>query len=112
MNADLIYPNYLDLTKRHDELIEPDYFNYFCLHVYQVFFRLNRRIYEVYSCTYVPKKFVRHDVMSSGQNRYFVYRGREYEVAFKFFCSLSRELLDSHISFSLTPVRPVCFDWS
>lgn len=54
MDIQSLYPNHSDFTK-YSEHINPEVFNYMCVHSYQLFIRVNRKKYEVLTARWYPQ---------------------------------------------------------
>lgn len=53
MDIQSLYPNNSDFVK-YNEHINPEIFNYICVHGYQLFIRVNRKKYDVLTARWYP----------------------------------------------------------
>lgn len=88
----ILYPGQDDFIN-FDERVEPQVFNYVCLHGKQIFITSANRQYEVVSSGWLPKSCQDITNLEKIKKYHCLFRTKEYEIAYMKFFHFVKELV-------------------
>ena len=88
----ILYPIQSDFFA-FDERVEPQLFNYVCIHGKQLYLTSSNKQYEVVSAGWLPKECQNVTNLERIKNFHCLLRTKEYEIAFYKFYKYVKELV-------------------